>query len=186
MLANRAGQLLDRIREAMLEEVKGSPSGYWELLPESERSSTQRRFAVEGGGDAWDSVVESGDFTLYLPASALVRLIERRPESFLDSKVFRRPYVGLTDESSRSLVVSRLGRFHRRPGPDRGSSPKARASRTPTCPAELFARRARTRQTGVAIVGGFLDPTFILGLGPNQFPRQIERLLWHIGFTDVV
>jgi hypothetical protein len=111
VLANRAEQLLDRIREAMLEEVKGSPSGYWELLPESERTSTQRRFAVEGGGDAWDSVIESGDFTLYLPASALVRLIERRPESFLDNKVFRRLYVGLTDDSSRSLVVSRLAGF---------------------------------------------------------------------------
>lgn len=34
-------------------------------------------------------------------------------------------------------------------------------------------------------MGGFLDPTFILGLGPSQYPRQIERLLWHIGFTDV-
>jgi hypothetical protein len=111
VLASRAEQLLDRIREVMLEEVKGSPSGYWELLPESERTSTQRRFAVEGGGDAWDSVIESGDFTLYLPASALVRLIERRPESFLDGKVFRRPYVGLTDEGSRSLVVSRLAGF---------------------------------------------------------------------------
>jgi hypothetical protein len=111
VLANRAGQLLDRVREAMLEEVKGSPSGYWELLPESERTATQRRFAVEGGGDTWDSVVESGDFTLYLPASALVRLIERRPESFLDGKVFRRTYVGLTDEGSRSLVVSRLAGF---------------------------------------------------------------------------
>lgn len=32
---------------------------------------------------------------------------------------------------------------------------------------------------------GFLDPSFILGLGPGQFPRQIERLLWHIGFTEV-
>lgn len=32
---------------------------------------------------------------------------------------------------------------------------------------------------------GFLDPPFVLGLGPNQFPRQIERLLWHIGFTEV-
>jgi hypothetical protein len=95
----------------MLEEIKGSPSGYWDLLPESERTTTQRRFAIEGGGDAWDLVVETGDFTLYLPASALVRLIEQRPESFLDGKVFRRPYVGLTDESSRSLVVSRLAGF---------------------------------------------------------------------------
>lgn len=34
-------------------------------------------------------------------------------------------------------------------------------------------------------MAGFLDPTFILGLGPMQFPRQTERLLWHIGFTDV-
>lgn len=111
VLANRAGHLLDRIREGMLQEVKGSPSGYWELLLDSERASTQRRFAVEGGGDTWGSVVESGDFALYLPASALVRLIERRPESFLDGKVFRRTYVGLTDESSRSLVVSRLAGF---------------------------------------------------------------------------
>ncbi|RJL31909.1 DEAD/DEAH box helicase family protein [Bailinhaonella thermotolerans] len=31
----------------------------------------------------------------------------------------------------------------------------------------------------------FLDPPFLLELGPNQFPRQIERLLWHLGFTDV-
>jgi superfamily II DNA or RNA helicase len=33
---------------------------------------------------------------------------------------------------------------------------------------------------------GFLDPAFLFELGPNQFPRQIERLLWHIGFTDIV
>ncbi|MEU5993873.1 DEAD/DEAH box helicase family protein [Spirillospora sp. NPDC047418] len=32
---------------------------------------------------------------------------------------------------------------------------------------------------------GFLDPASLLELGPNQFARQIERLLWHIGFTDV-
>ena len=36
------------------------------------------------------------------------------------------------------------------------------------------------------MAAGFLDPAFLLELGPNQFPRQIERLFWHIGFTDVV
>jgi hypothetical protein len=108
ILATQASSLLDRIREAMQREVKGSPSGYWELLQESERITTQRRFAVEGSGDAWDSIVESGDFTLYLPASAIVRLIEQRPDAFLDGKVFRRTYLGLTDDGSRSLVVSRL------------------------------------------------------------------------------
>ena len=111
VLASRASLLLDRIREAMQREVKGSPSGYWDLLQESERVITQRRFAVEGGSEGWDSVIESGDFTLYLPASALVRLIERRPEAFLDGKVFRRRYLSLTDDGSRSLVVSRLVGF---------------------------------------------------------------------------
>ncbi|MEU8118648.1 DEAD/DEAH box helicase family protein [Spirillospora sp. NPDC049024] len=35
------------------------------------------------------------------------------------------------------------------------------------------------------LTSGFLEPKFLLGLGPNQFPRQVERLLWHLGFTDV-
>lgn len=108
VLANRASQLLDRIRDAMQTEVKGAPTGYWDLLQESERVAAQRRFAIEGGDATWDSVVESGEFTLFLPAGALVRLIERRPESFLDGKVFRRAYVSLSDDASRSLVVSRL------------------------------------------------------------------------------
>ncbi|MGW4410471.1 DEAD/DEAH box helicase family protein [Nonomuraea sp. NPDC004702] len=32
---------------------------------------------------------------------------------------------------------------------------------------------------------GFLDPPFLLELGPHQFPRQVERLMWHLGFADV-
>ncbi|WP_326555937.1 DEAD/DEAH box helicase family protein [Micromonospora sp. NBC_01813] len=32
---------------------------------------------------------------------------------------------------------------------------------------------------------GFLDPLFLRDVGPNQFPRQVERLLWHIGFDAV-
>ncbi|MFE9555434.1 DEAD/DEAH box helicase [Streptomyces sp. NPDC006703] len=33
---------------------------------------------------------------------------------------------------------------------------------------------------------GFLAPASLLDAGPLQFPRQIERLLWHLGFTAVV
>ncbi|MEU4473868.1 DEAD/DEAH box helicase family protein [Micromonospora sp. NPDC023888] len=32
---------------------------------------------------------------------------------------------------------------------------------------------------------GFLDPLLLRDGGPHQFVRQIERLLWHQGFTDV-
>ncbi|MHC3460282.1 DEAD/DEAH box helicase [Streptomyces flavovirens] len=31
----------------------------------------------------------------------------------------------------------------------------------------------------------FLDPGPLLDAGPLQFPRRVERLLWHLGFTDV-
>ncbi|MFD6158831.1 DEAD/DEAH box helicase family protein [Nocardia sp. NPDC060256] len=31
----------------------------------------------------------------------------------------------------------------------------------------------------------FLDTASLLSSGPIQFPRQIERLLWHLGFSDV-
>ncbi|MBR7833478.1 DEAD/DEAH box helicase family protein [Actinospica durhamensis] len=32
---------------------------------------------------------------------------------------------------------------------------------------------------------GFTDPASLLDAGPLQFPRRVERLLWHAGFTDV-
>ncbi|MFD6855445.1 DEAD/DEAH box helicase [Streptomyces diastaticus] len=31
----------------------------------------------------------------------------------------------------------------------------------------------------------FLDPSPLLDAGPLQVPRRVERLLWHLGFTDV-
>ncbi|MBH1932775.1 restriction endonuclease [Streptomyces sp. AV19] len=34
-------------------------------------------------------------------------------------------------------------------------------------------------------MSGFLTAASLLDVGPLQFPRRIERLLWHLGFTDV-
>lgn len=33
---------------------------------------------------------------------------------------------------------------------------------------------------------GFLSPRSLADAGPLQFPRRIERLLWHLRFTDIV
>ena len=95
----------------MQPEVSGNPSGYWELLQEGERALTERRFALEGGSDLWDEVLEKGEYVLYIPASAVVRLLERRPGMFLDGRVFRRSYATLTDDGTRALVVSRLAGY---------------------------------------------------------------------------
>src|ERR1700730_3945704 len=32
----------------------------------------------------------------------------------------------------------------------------------------------------------FVDPAFLRDLGPVGFTRQLERLAWHLGFTDVI
>jgi hypothetical protein len=111
VLAAQAQRLLDRIKEAMQPEVAGNPTGYWDLLQEGERALTQRRFALEGGVDVWEEVLETGQYVPYMPASAVVRLLERRPGGFLDGRVFRRPYATLTDEGTRGLVVSRLAGY---------------------------------------------------------------------------
>ncbi|MEU4215095.1 ATP-binding protein [Actinoplanes sp. NPDC026623] len=107
-LAKRSRDLLDRIRTLMLREIKGSPTGHWESLLPHERAEAERRFALERAGDEWDESIDSGDFIHYLPASAAVRLIERRPDAFLDGRVFRRRYSTLTDETARALGLSRV------------------------------------------------------------------------------
>jgi hypothetical protein len=107
-LAQRSRDLLERIRALMLQEIKGSPTGYWNMLLPGEAAEAERRFAIERGGGRWEDVIDNGEFIHYVPASALVRLIERRPDAFLDGRVFQRRYSTLTDETARSLGLSRV------------------------------------------------------------------------------
>ncbi|WP_020519355.1 ATP-binding protein [Catelliglobosispora koreensis] len=108
-LSERSRQLLSRIRDEMLREIKGSPTGYWNLLSPSDQDEAQRRFAVgQASGISWDDVIQTGDFVRHIPAAALVRLIERRPDVFLDGRVFSREHTALTDDTARALAVSRI------------------------------------------------------------------------------
>ncbi|SCF15827.1 Histidine kinase-, DNA gyrase B-, and HSP90-like ATPase [Micromonospora matsumotoense] len=107
-LAKRSRELLDQIRNQMLREIKGSPTSHWETLLPHEKGEAERRFALERLGDEWVDAIESGNFIHYLPATAVVRLIERRPDAFLDGRVFRRRYSTLTDQTARTLGLSRV------------------------------------------------------------------------------
>ncbi|MFC8618972.1 ATP-binding protein [Micromonospora purpureochromogenes] len=107
-LAARARQLLTQVRDGMLREIKGSPTGYWDLLRPHERSEAERRFAIERGNGSWDDAIQSGDFMRFVPAESIVRLLERRPDAFFDGRVFRPAYMGLTDDQARALAVSRV------------------------------------------------------------------------------
>ncbi|MFI9008509.1 ATP-binding protein [Actinosynnema sp. NPDC053489] len=108
-MAEEAERLLEQVRQLMVVPISGEPEGFWELLTLSERVDVERRFAVEAmTGAAWDEAFRSGEFITFAPASALVRLVQRRPEAFLDGQVFRRPYASLKDQGVRDLVVERL------------------------------------------------------------------------------
>ncbi|MEU2166912.1 ATP-binding protein [Micromonospora chersina] len=107
-LAKRSRDLLDRIRALMLHEIKGSPTGYWEMLLPGETAEAERRFALERVSGGWEDAIDTGEFVHYVPASAIVRLIERRPDAFLDGRVFRRRFSTLTDETARALGLSRV------------------------------------------------------------------------------
>lgn len=107
-LTEMASRLLDRIREAMQPVVAGNAAGYWALVTDDERAAAERTFAVEGGADSWDDVRGTGEWLAYVPASSLVRLLQQRPEAFLDARVFRSAYSALSDPMARTVAVERL------------------------------------------------------------------------------
>ncbi len=107
-LGNRAHTILERVRASMLPVIRGNAEGFWSYVVESEQAAAEQRFAQEGTDAGWQQVRETGDWILYASSTALSRLIQQRPGEFLDSRVFRAPYAGFTDNHARALTVNRL------------------------------------------------------------------------------
>ncbi len=107
-LKENADRLVSRIRETMQPVIAGNSSGYWQRLSETERAATQQKFAIEGGRGDWEDVISSGDWLDYAPALCLVRVVNTRPDAFLDAQVFRTSYVSLTDETARRAGLERV------------------------------------------------------------------------------
>ncbi|MER7769882.1 ATP-binding protein [Kitasatospora sp. NPDC096140] len=108
-MAEESERLLDQVRGAMVAPVSENPAIHWLLLTQDERARSERKFAVQSGGDfSWNDALTNGDFIRYAPASAVIRVIQQSPDSFLDGRVFKRGYVSLSDPEARALVVERL------------------------------------------------------------------------------
>jgi hypothetical protein len=104
-----ATRLLDRVREAMRPIVAGNSTGYWDLIIASEQDSAVQKFALEGGTVSWeDDVLTSGEWIEYVPGMALVRLVTTRPGVFLDGRVFRSTYEGLSNTDARTASAERI------------------------------------------------------------------------------
>ncbi|MEU6969652.1 ATP-binding protein [Kitasatospora aureofaciens] len=108
-VAEESERLLEQVRAAMVTPVSANPAVPWLLLTKEERADTERRFAVEsGGGISWNDALTTGEFIRYIPASAVIRIIQDSPDTFLDGHVFKRGYMALSDPGARALVVERL------------------------------------------------------------------------------
>jgi len=107
-LTDHATRLLSRVREAMQPVVAGNATGYWSLVAPDDQAATERRFALEGGYTSWDDLIATGGWVDFAPGSALVRLVNARPESFLDGRVFRSAHQSLSDPEARKVAVERI------------------------------------------------------------------------------
>lgn len=108
-LNETATSLLQRVREGMLPVVTGNSTGYWSLLSPDEQDSAEQKYALEGGTASWEEeMLTSGGWIEYVPGMALVRLLGTRPEVFLDGRVFRSTYEGLSSPQARAMSVERV------------------------------------------------------------------------------
>lgn len=107
-MADEAEHLLEQVRSAMASIVAEDAATHWEQLAEDERLAAQRRFALEAASTSWDEAIAKGDFIRYVPASAVIRVLQGTPEAFMDGRVFARPYRSLPDASARELALDRL------------------------------------------------------------------------------
>lgn len=107
-LANQALLLLDTVREQMLPVVAGNSEGFWTFISSDDRAAAERNFAAEGGTDDWADARAAGAWIRHVPPSSLARIVQGRPEAFLDGRVFRPRYVGYDDAHARALAVNRV------------------------------------------------------------------------------
>lgn len=108
-LSDVAVRLLERVREGMQPVIAGNSSGYWSLLGPAEQSSAEQKYALEGGAAGWeDEVLASGEWISYVPGMALVRLLDARPDAFLDGRVFRSAHDGLSSPEAKGMSAERV------------------------------------------------------------------------------
>jgi ribosomal protein L40E len=107
-LVPEANQLMRDIQERMVGCVEENPSRPYEnVLSEHERKTTGDRI-TEGLRTAdIDSVVYSGDYLRYVPATSVTRIVEEWPEAFFDGRLFSNPYEEVkSPEARRQMVAS--------------------------------------------------------------------------------
>jgi hypothetical protein len=107
-LAAEARDLLGSIRRRMAGAISSNPDRAWQHLSVEERATTETNLLVEDASESLQEVQKSGDFLLYVPATFLPRLAEEWPEAFLDAKVFKGTFTGVSTTAGKHISVGRI------------------------------------------------------------------------------
>lgn len=106
-VANLASDMLGEIRRRMAKAVGSDPERAFQWLNTDEVIATEN--AMIADGNRGEAVLGTDSrFVLYTPALYLVRLLEEWPDAFLDGRVFRSPYAGLSSTAGQRHSVSRV------------------------------------------------------------------------------
>jgi hypothetical protein len=108
ILASQARGVLGTVREQMLPVIAGNSEGFWNFISMDDRARAERTFAAEGGTGEWADARASGEWVRHIPPSSLARVVQGRPEAFLDGRVFLPQYAGYTDAHARALSLNRV------------------------------------------------------------------------------
>ncbi|MFE9308081.1 ATP-binding protein [Streptomyces sp. NPDC006706] len=105
-----ARDLLNEIRSRTVAELNrsGEYRQVFGHLSEEERTAVEESMIASGRVGQVGRLGQDAGFISYLPALALVRLVEAMPEAFLDRRVFRGPYADVKSPSARSLSLARV------------------------------------------------------------------------------
>ncbi|MEU9268657.1 ATP-binding protein [Streptomyces sp. NPDC048251] len=109
-VGSEARDLLSEIRECLAERLAetGSYTAGYDYLTREEAVATEDAMIAAGKVGLVGSLGRDAGFVQYVPALALVRIVEKMPDTFMDGAVFRGPYAGVSSPSGRALSLARV------------------------------------------------------------------------------
>nr|MDT0665080.1 hypothetical protein [Micromonospora sp. DSM 115978] len=101
-----AEDLFSEVRNRMATEVEDEKERAFQFLTDDELVVTEN--AMIASGSRGSRPLDEAQFVRYAPSLFLVRLVKEMPEVFLDGKVFRTPYNGVSSAAGKRQSVSQL------------------------------------------------------------------------------
>lgn len=112
-ISGEAKELLSEIRDRMATtiDLAGEPARAFQYLSPDELTATESAMIANGNLAQAADLSQSGAFLRHVPPLFLVRLLESWPDAFMDGRVFRSPYGGISSAAAQRLSLARIAGY---------------------------------------------------------------------------